>query len=68
MALKYGAKPKDLAESIEYLSSKIGVVLLVLGAMHFLNIRIFSSMRNRATESLRPPIRPGQRIAPPATV
>lgn len=68
LALKYGEKPRDLAASIEYLSTKIGVVLLVLGAMHFLNIRIFSSMRNRATEAAHPPVRAGQRIAPPATV
>src|SRR3954462_11545331 len=50
LALKYGDKPADLAQAIEYLSTKIGVVLLVLGAMHFVNIRIFSSMRRRATE------------------
>src|SRR5437763_10936085 len=38
LALKYGVKPTTTAESIEYLSTKIGVVLLVLGAMHFVNI------------------------------
>src|SRR4051794_28664250 len=64
LALKYGVKPRDLAESIEYLSTKIGFVLLVLGAMHFLNVRIFSGMRRRATEGARPPVAPQQRIAP----
>ena len=44
VALRAGAKPNDLAEAIEYLSTKIGVVLLVLGVMHFINIRIFSSI------------------------
>src|SRR2546423_14845615 len=34
LALKYGDKPRSLAEAIEYLSTKIGIVLLVLGAMH----------------------------------
>jgi len=68
LALKYGDKPKDVAQAIEYLSTKIGVVLLVLGAMHFLNIRIFSTMRRRATTEARPPIAPQSRIArPPAT-
>src|SRR5213595_2321642 len=65
LALKYGDKPADLAQAIEYLSTKIGVVLLVLGAMHFVNIRIFSGMRRRATEGVRPPIAPRQHITPP---
>jgi len=68
MALKYGVKPGNLAEAIEYLSTKVGVVILVVGGMHFLNIRIFSSMRRRATEGARPPVLPSQRIAPPAGV
>lgn len=63
MALKNGPKPGDLIESIEYLSTKIGIVLLVLGAMHFLNIRIFSSMRRRATERARHPIATPQQVA-----
>jgi hypothetical protein len=67
MALKYGKKPETAAEAIEYLSTKIGVVLLVLGVMHFVNIKIFSSMRRRAIEGAQPPIPPQTRIAPPAT-
>ncbi len=65
LALKYGAKPESVAESIEYLSTKVGVVLLVLGAMHFLNIRIFSGMRRRATEGIRPPVAPQAHTLPP---
>ena len=53
VALRAGAKPNDLAESIEYLSTKVGIVLLVLGVMHFINIRIFSGMRRRAVEAAR---------------
>src|SRR5262245_49290171 len=37
LALKYGDKPEDLPGAIEALSTKIGIVLLVLGAMHFFN-------------------------------
>ena len=66
LALRSGIKPDNAAQVIEYLSAKIGVVLLVLGAMHFLNIRIFSTMRRRATEAARPPVVASQRIAPPA--
>jgi hypothetical protein len=52
LRLKYGVKPTDLAESIEFLSSKIGLVLLVLGIMHFLNLHIFSRIRRRAKRDL----------------
>ena len=68
LALKHGVKPEDLPGAIEYLSTKIGVVLLVLGAMHFLNIRIFSSMRRRAIDGARPPVAPQPRMTPPAAV
>jgi hypothetical protein len=44
LALKYGTKPSDLSEAIEFLSTKIGLVLLILGAMHFFNIFIFTRM------------------------
>ena len=58
LALKRGTPPLTAEEAIRYLSSKIGVVLLVLGVMHFINIRIFAGMRRRATESIRmmPPL------------
>ncbi|MDX1521089.1 MAG: hypothetical protein R3264_05645 [Anaerolineae bacterium] len=39
--LKYGAKPTDLVEFIELLSTKVGLVLLLLGLMHFFNIVVF---------------------------
>lgn len=65
LALKYGDKPGTPAEAIEYLSTKIGIVLLVLGVMHFVNIKVFASMRRRAMEGDQPPVRPQQHIAPP---
>ena len=65
LALKGGQNPASWAELIERLSSKIGVVLLVLGGMHFLNIKIFSSMRRRAIEGSRPPVPPRQYTTPP---
>jgi hypothetical protein len=48
LALKYGMKPVDLRESFEALSTKVGLVLLILGFMHFMNLAIFSGMRKRA--------------------
>lgn len=47
MYLSYGAKPTTVVEAIEYISIKIGVVLLVLGAMHFFNIFNFAKMRGK---------------------
>ena len=34
-------------EAIELVSDKIGVVLLVLGCMHFFNLYVFNRLRNR---------------------
>lgn len=45
--LRFGTKPRDLVEAIEYTSTKVGMVLLVLGAMHFLNLLLFSKARKR---------------------
>lgn len=42
LALRYGTKPTNFTESIEFLSTKIGLVLLILGGMHFGNLWIFS--------------------------
>ena len=39
----------------EGLSSKMGVVLLALGAMHFLNLYVFTRMRKRAHLAHMPP-------------
>ena len=63
LALKYGEKPNSLQSAIEFLSTKVGLVLLVLGAMHFLNLRVFSNMRKRALlRDARPPLPPDELI------
>ncbi|MCI0540574.1 MAG: hypothetical protein L0Z50_35690 [Verrucomicrobiales bacterium] len=48
LALKYGVAAANAQEAVETLSSKVGLVLLVLGVMHFLNLSIFTKMRKRA--------------------
>ena len=53
--LKSEDKPLDLQSIIETLSGKIGWVLLVLGAMHFFNLLVFSKMRKRALLKNTPP-------------
>lgn len=48
LALKLTTGPAGMKEAMEMLSSKIGWVLLILGAMHFFNLAVFSMMRKRA--------------------
>ncbi len=64
LALRTSEVVNDTRHAVELVSDKIGVVLLVLGAMHFLNLYVFSRMRRRAQEPLRPPpLPPDMRIA-----
>jgi len=64
LALKEGAPPLDLREVLEMISHKVGVVLLVLGGMHFFNLFIFSKMRRRALlHSLPPPVPPQAQVS-----
>ncbi len=52
LALKIGGNlPTNTQMSIESLSWKIGLVLVVLGGMHFFNLFLFSKIRNRALHS-----------------
>ena len=45
--LRLGAKPETLVEGIEYIATKIGVVMLVLGLMHFFNMVNFDRLRKK---------------------
>jgi hypothetical protein len=55
LALKYGARASNPQEAMETLSTKVGLVLVVLGVMHFFNLYIFSKMRKRALLHTVPP-------------
>jgi hypothetical protein len=48
LALRYGGQVREVQAAIEYLSTKLGVVLLVLGGMHFFNLFVLSCWRARA--------------------
>ena len=54
LALKLAASPAGLKEAVEMLSTKIGWVLLILGAMHFFNLAVFTMMRKRALREKHP--------------
>ncbi|MEM9478865.1 MAG: hypothetical protein AAGA58_04290 [Verrucomicrobiota bacterium] len=60
--LKLGDAVPTIATVFEALSGKVGVVLLVLGGMHFFNIYIFARFRRRARIGEMPPP-----VAPTAT-
>jgi hypothetical protein len=59
MALKLGYVVATPQEAMEALSVKVGMVLIVLGGMHFFNLFVFSRMRRRSTaRGQQPPVGP----------
>ena len=58
LALKYGVAVTTAQEALEALSSKVGLVMLVLGSMHFFNLAVFTQMRRRALTHRPPPVIP----------
>lgn len=57
---------ESLTQSIEVLASKLGLLLLSLGAMHFANLYVFHRIRRRAKLSHLPPPVPPQMHLPPS--
>lgn len=51
VALRFGDKPADLVGVVEFLSTKIGLAVLVLGLMHLANVRLL--MRFRTSDLFR---------------
>jgi hypothetical protein len=54
--LRVGPKPADIVEGVEYISTKLGIVMLILGGMHFFNMFNFSRMRKKGLAHRPPPI------------
>jgi hypothetical protein len=50
LALSTTAAVANARQAIELFSDKIGVVLLVLGVMHFFNLYVFHKLRGRGRE------------------
>jgi hypothetical protein len=46
ITLKYGNKPATLDEGIEFLSTKEGLIILLLGIMHFFNMCALTKYRD----------------------
>lgn len=63
-ALRYGTKPETAQGAFEFVSTKLGVVLLVLGAMHFFNMFNFDKMRRKGLAAERVAAEPAQTEPP----
>ncbi len=50
LALKEAGTIPDTQVVVEVLSRKLGLIILILGGMHFLNLIIFFKLRNRARQ------------------
>ncbi|HTB64293.1 MAG TPA: hypothetical protein VK737_11980 [Opitutales bacterium] len=66
LALRYGDKPTTAQDAFEFLSTKVGLVLIILGGMHFFNMFNFDKMRHKARRNalMQPPVVQGQQPAP----
>jgi hypothetical protein len=65
LALKTTQALDNAGQSIEVLSRKVGLVLLVLGGMHFFNLYVFNKLRTRTTIGMAPPpVEPNAFAAP----
>jgi hypothetical protein len=68
LALRFGVLANDAKEALESLSTKMGLVLLVLGFMHFFNLAVFTSCRKKALNAKAlealPPRLPATRMNP----
>ena len=65
LALKTAATINTSRAAIELLSDKMGMVLLILGGMHFFNLYVFSRIR-RSSRGPRGPLTPTPPLSPDA--
>jgi hypothetical protein len=52
LTLSLGAEPTNLAEAIRFLSSKVGLAVLVLGGMHFFNMTAIARFGRKVNQWL----------------
>ncbi|HTI72276.1 MAG TPA: hypothetical protein VMF06_20040 [Candidatus Limnocylindria bacterium] len=63
LALRFAAKAEDLREAVEATCYKVGMVMMILGGMHFFNLFVLSRFRRRALrQGCPPPIPPVGRV------
>ena len=66
LALRTGVQVPTIRDAIELVCDKVGLVLIVLGAMHFFNVYVFNRLRRRGQVELRPPFPPDAHLSVPA--
>ena len=66
LALQSDTHPESVDKMIEILSGKIGIVLLVLGGMHFFNLAVFTKVRRLGTRRMTPANAPNPMAVAPA--
>jgi hypothetical protein len=67
LALRTYTTPLELRGAMELVADKTGMVLLVLGFMHFFNLYVFSRIRRRINENMPPPLPPDMLLPPQGT-
>lgn len=63
LALRTSDSVPTVRSAIELVCDKLGVVLIVLGIMHFFNLYVFNRLRKRGLAELQPPFPPDARIS-----
>jgi len=59
LRLEFGSNPANMSGAVEFLSTKVGLVLLVLGGMHLVNLLLFSIVRRKIfMDSIGPVVEP----------
>lgn len=53
LTLRFGSEPQDLAGMIQFLSGKIGLVVVALGFMHFFNMNAIAKFGRKVGQWLR---------------
>ena len=62
LALRTGPEVATARSAIELVCDKFGLVLMVLGAMHFFNLYVFHRLRRRGQADQPPPLPPDGQI------
>jgi hypothetical protein len=52
LTLQYGTEPTSVAGAIKFVSSKVGLVVLVLGGMHFFNMHAIARFGRKVADWL----------------
>lgn len=53
LSLRFGSEPQGMAEAFEFLSTKIGLVVVALGFMHFFNMNAVAKFGRKVGQWLR---------------